>query len=149
MNIEIDQSGKIEATHVATVIAFSNHVSKIVLIAASDKRDLQQLFREGGKPKLFSYKLFAILIFILIKDYLNQLNHIFVDTEYPGWEHLIKDFLLREIRRSYPQFDTKSITFVGIGKKSNAHLLGYRVYKKLQPPTMVVTAAEILKYIIK
>ena len=149
MNIEIDQSGKIENTNVPTIIAFSNHAAKTILINASDKRHLQQLFREVGRPKLFSYKLFAILIFILLKDHLSELQHIIIDTEYPGWDHLIKDFLLREIRRFRPHFDAKSISFMQIGKKSNAHLLSYSVHKKRQLPTIVVTAGDILKYIVK
>ena len=63
MRIEIDQSGKIENTNKNTIIAFSNNKFKSIFISAKDKREIQKFFRRIGKPRIFVYKTFAILIF--------------------------------------------------------------------------------------
>ena len=44
MNIEIDQSGKVEETQHDTILAFSNGKSKAVSISARTKRKLQDVF---------------------------------------------------------------------------------------------------------
>lgn len=149
MTIEIDQSGKIESTSTDTVIAFSNHAHRSIYIKAREKRMIQELFRESGKPRVFIYKLFAILVFLALKDNLGDIAHLTIDTEYPGWEHLIKDYLLREIRRVRPHFDSRSIAFAPVGKKSPAHALAYRVYRRQQTPNRIVSANEILRYLVK
>ena len=56
MNIAIDQSSKIEYTNKDTVIAYSNHKQKSLIIKAKDKRKVQKMFREAGKPDIFIYK---------------------------------------------------------------------------------------------
>jgi len=63
MKIEIDQSGKIEDTSKNTIIAFSNGKFKSIFISAREKRELQKFFRRIGKPRIFVYRVFAILIF--------------------------------------------------------------------------------------
>ena len=68
MNISIDQSSKIENTNKNTVIAYANSKQKSLLIKAEDKKNLQKIFRNAGKPEMFIYKTFAVLIFLLIKD---------------------------------------------------------------------------------
>ena len=73
MIIEIDQSGKIENTSKNTVIAFSNEIFGSILVKAKDKREIQKIFRKIGKPRIFVYRLFAILIFLLIKNHLKKI----------------------------------------------------------------------------
>lgn len=53
MNIEIDQSGKIENTNKDTVIAFSDDTCGSILIKAVDKREIQKIFRDIGKSRIF------------------------------------------------------------------------------------------------
>lgn len=91
MQIEIDQSWKIEDTNKKSVVAFSNGISASLLIPAKEKKVIQQLYRQAGKPEIFVYKLFSVLIFILVKDYLGKIDSIAIDTEYPGKEALIKE----------------------------------------------------------
>jgi hypothetical protein len=149
MRIEIDQSGKIEDTNKDTIIAFSNEVFGSILIKAKDKREVQKIFRKIGKPKIFVYKLFAILIFLLIKKHLKKINQIIIDEEYPGKSVLIKDYLLREIRKVRPNFPKRDISFSAVGKKSKAHYLAYGVAigKKLADKT--VSVKEILRFVVK
>ncbi|HEX9722115.1 MAG TPA: hypothetical protein VGA53_02520 [Candidatus Paceibacterota bacterium] len=70
MRIEIDQSGKIENTSKDTIIAFSNGIRKAIRISSVDKREIQAIFRRTGKPRIFVYKFFSILVFLLIEKHL-------------------------------------------------------------------------------
>lgn len=149
MNIEIDQSGKIENTNKDTVIAFSDDTSRSILIKARDKREIQKIFRKIGKSRIFVYKLFSILIFLLIKRQLRKIDQIFIDNEYPGWEYLIKDYLLREIRRIKPDFEPESISFKEVGKKSRAHYMTRNIIHKKRDPDLKVGVKEVFKYIVK
>lgn len=149
MTIEIDQSGKIENTSKNTVIAFSNDIFGSILISAKDKRELQKIFRKIGKPKMFIYKLFAILIFLLIEKYLYQIKQIVIDEEYSGQFSLIKNLLLQEIRKKQPNFLTDNINIRRIGKKSKAHYVAYGVATGQKLADVRVTTREILKFVIK
>ena len=82
MQIEIDQSGKIENTHKPTVVGFSNNKNKTVIILATEKQKLQKYFRKVKKPHVFKYKVFAILIFVLLKK--EHIERMTIDTEYLG-----------------------------------------------------------------
>jgi len=149
MKIEIDQSNKIETTNKQTVIAFSNGISAVLSISSKDKKELQAIFRKISKPRIFVYKLFAILIFLLIKNYLNKITQIIIDTEYIGQEPLIKSFLLREIQKVKPNFEKETIIFKGIGKSSRAHSLAYLTGKGKIKPNKEVEAKDILELILK
>ena len=149
MRIEIDQSGKIEDTNKNTVIAFSNSKSKSIFISAKDKREIQKFFREIGKPRIFIYKTFAILIFLLIKNNLKEINEIIIDEEYPGKENLIKNYLLQEIRKTRLNFCPDDILFRQIGKKSGAHSACYLAYIGEISPNKKIKARELLKILFK
>lgn len=149
MTIEVDQSGKIENTSQDTIIAFSNDQLGSIVIRAKDKREIQRIFREIGKPRIFVYRLLSILIFLLIKNHLKNINQIIIDEEYPGHSALIKSFLLQEIRKTRLNFSARNISFNKIGKSSEAHNLAYLVYKNRREPDIEVGYKEILKFILK
>ena len=149
MKIEIDQSEKIERTNKDTVIAFSNKISGSLLIRAEDKRKIQDIFREIGKPNIFVYHLFAILIFLLIKEHLKKINQIVIDEEYPGKQRLIKSFLMKEIKKVQPDFLAEDISFYRIGKKSKAHDIAYGVSSNQQSADKVIGVKEELKFLVK
>lgn len=148
MNIEIDQSGKIENTEKDTVIAFSNGISASILIRAKDKREIQSVFRQGGKSKIFIYKLFSVLIFILVKPYVKKIEEIIIDTEYPGRGDLIKIFLLERIRKIKPEFSAKDIYFKAVGKKSKAHIKAYETFAKGKKPDKIALLQDTLKNLL-
>jgi len=149
MIIEVDQSGKIENTNKDTVIAFTNDIFGSILIKARNKRAIQKIFRSIGKHKIFIYRLLAILTFLLIRKYLKKINEIIIDEEYPGKSAMIKDFLLREIRKVRPDFPKENIHFQLVGKKSRAHYLAYGVEIGKKLPDKEVGYLEILKFLIK
>lgn len=149
MEIEIDQSGKIENTSKNTVIAFSNKIFGSIFISTKDKREIQKIFRGAGKSRIFVYKLFAILIFLLIKKHLKNIDQIIIDDEYPGKGHLIKNFLFQEIKKRNSDFSPNDIIIKRIGKKSRAHYVAYGVATAKKLPDKRVTIKEILKFIVK
>lgn len=147
MRIEIDQSGKIEKTNKSTIIAFSNGVSSSVLVKAKDKQELQKFFRKMGKGRVFVYNVFAILIFILIRPHLNQIDQVIIDDEYTGQSYLIKNFLMQNIKKDNPNFTARSILFRNIGRKSKAHLEAYGVALNKRKAAKVISAREVLKFL--
>lgn len=149
MDVEVDQSGKIENTSKNTVIAFSNKIFGSIFISAKDKREIQKIFRGAGKSRIFVYKLFVILIFLLIKKHLKKIDHIIIDDEYPGKGCLIKSFLFQEIKKRNPDFLADNIIIKRIGKKSRAHYIAYGVATIKRLPDKRVTIKEILKFIVK
>ncbi len=146
MQIEIDQSIKIEQTNRDTIIAFSNSKSKTLLISAKIKKELKKIFRQQDKSRVFVYKTFAVLIYILIKQDLDKIQQIIIDKEYWDKEALIKNLLLQIIRKAGREFPKNNISFRQIGKASKAHLLAYSVYSKKAKPDIIIRLNNFLKY---
>ncbi|MDO8524385.1 MAG: hypothetical protein Q7R99_02015 [bacterium] len=149
MKIYIDQSGKIESTNQPTVVAFSNGERGAVLVAAKDKREIQEYCRIFNRGRIFIYKTFACLIFILIRDKLKQIDQIIIDQEYKGHEAEIKHYLLQIIRKNHKNFPKDNIVFKQIGKKSNAHLLAYKVHKGKENPDFTVRGNQLIPYLFR
>jgi len=144
MRIEIDQSGRIEYTSKPTVIAFANSKTYSIIFLSRDKKYLQKIFRKAGAPNLFVYKTFAILIFLLVKDFLKSIDQIVIDHEYLGHDKVIKQFLLDLLRRYKRNFDPHDIAFRHIGKQSKAHEVAIEAYRTKKADRKV-TIKDILK----
>lgn len=149
MDTTIDQSGKIENTNVDTIIAYTNPDWRSILLSAEEKRIIQRIYRGAGKSHIFVYRTFALLIFLLIRDRLEQIQGITIDDEYPGWHFMIKNFLLQQIRTVDANFDKGFINFQCIGKKSPAHHKAYTTFTKKQTPDMIARYYDIARFIIK
>lgn len=124
MEIEIDQSGKIENTNRKTVIAFSNGTNGAVVISAKDKKAIQKYFRKIGKPRLFVHITFVALIYLMIKSSLKNNDQIIIDREYPGYDDLIT-LLLKNLLKSGINRKRISVSIDQIGRKSPAHDLAW------------------------
>lgn len=141
MSIQIDQSGKIEDTSKATVLAASNSQKYSVLLPAKEKRRLQEHFRLIGSPRLFIDYIFSMLLYYLI---LHTTSTSFtVDTEYSGHTEIIED-LLTHITEKEVQ-----VTWKQIGKGSSAHDLAYKTLVGKLKPNSIVNAAQIWSVITK
>lgn len=148
MRYQIDQSGKIEKTNRLTVICFSNRKCHTLLILAKDKQYLQKIFRKTGKPKMFIIQTFACLVYLLLKEELPKINQIIIDREYPGYEGLIKHYLLQLIRQDLRNFPSEKIEFAEIGRRSFAHLRAYQAYRSKKADRKI-KAEDILGLILK
>lgn len=99
--------------------------------------------------EFFIYKLFAVLIFLLIKIHLKKIGQIIIDTEYPGWDFQIKDYLLTQIKKLRLNFDKNDINFRRIGRKSRAHILAYETAIGKRKPNIEIKEKEILRFLFK
>ena len=87
MRVEVDQSGKIGDTKVATVLAFSNGITHTILIPATVKRECVLWLRERGRKGTSMYVgLFSVALFLLLVKNIKSLKQIVIDIEYPGHE---------------------------------------------------------------
>ena len=152
MIIEIDQSGKVEETAKNTVVAFADNSEKIIyrsiLLPKREKRKLQQFFRDVGIPRRYNCQVFSALIFLLIRPYLQRLDRIIIDIEYPGQNELIRNLILEKVRPVYSEFDPRIIVFQQVGKGSLAHDRAYYTYKRKYKPDLKVGNKEVLGSII-
>jgi len=139
MRVEIDQSGRIEETNRDTVIAFSNGERFSIRISAKVKRQLLEVFRQRGKPKVFKHKVFALgVVLLLHKSKISPKNlSLIIDHEYPGHENSIKDII-------WSRFNSEvEIDFESVGKNSPAHEIAYYTYKKERKEDVKLTYKEI------
>lgn len=130
MQVEIDQSGKIGDTKLVTVLAFSNHKSYSIYLSATTKRKLIQTLRTPENSRVFYFRVFAILLFILLKDFLDKIQSIYIDQEYLGHEGDIQAYLIDVAQKSGVTIDPQIIHFIRIGKDSNAHILAITCFRK-------------------
>jgi len=146
--VEVDQSGKIERTQVNTALTFSDGIESSILILAVEKRECIKKLRQSGLSGANLYlKLFVAALFLLLKDYLDRLEVITIDIEYPGKETEIRVLLLDLIWKIDPVFSRERIVFRNIGKKSRAHLKGLAVYRGEEQPDRKVRARELLRLV--
>jgi hypothetical protein len=104
-NVEVDQSGKIEAIGKLTILAFSNDISYSIVIPAEAKRaGLDVLRQKRLGPTQITIRLFATALFLLLEKHLLQLGLIQIDLEYHGHDSDIRAMLLHLIRRVEPSF---------------------------------------------
>lgn len=140
MRIEVDQSGKIEMSGVDTVLSFSNQEQFTILIGRKTKREI---FTEV-KKKHFKIKIFAVCLYLLLKDKLHNKELVVIDKEYVGHEDTIKSILLELVRRNVPKFDRKFIKFSQVTKISNAHHIALATYRGELKPNKIISKNEIL-----
>ncbi len=140
MNIEVDQSGKIE-DYLDTVVTFRNKEQYAVLLERKLKNEILTKYR--NKYKDIHYRLFAILIYYCLKNYLDKIQLIVIDEEYEKRGIDIKKHLLRFIWKQNPKFGKKLIRFSRIGKKSRAHRLAYQTFIGKLAPNKIITKKEV------
>lgn len=143
--VEIDQSGKLEDTRVATVVALSDGIHRSVLIPARVKRECIAVLRAQGRavPTALA-RLFATALYFLLRDQAREIALAIVDVEYTGHDREIKQHLLNLLRRSGRPISADRISFQHIGKKSPAHRLAIETLRGERPPDRLVSLEELL-----
>ncbi|MBC7264785.1 MAG: hypothetical protein H5T64_10600 [Chloroflexi bacterium] len=149
MHIEVDQSGKIGDTKVATVLAFSDTESYAILIPAEVKRACLHELRQRGKSGTTLYlQLFAVGLFLLLAEVVGRVSLVTIDIEYPGHSATTKRFLMNLFGRAGLSVDADMIEFRqihGVGKKPAAHDKAYYVSRGDAKPDRVITLEELLE----
>lgn len=128
MSVEIDQSGKIENTSVITILAFSNNKNGYIYMKPLCKRRLRNYFSERKKTRVFIYKTFAALLYVMVIRYKLR-GDINIDIEYPGNMNLIKSYLYRIFKKFGFHSENIDLYFVYVGKRSRAHCLAIHEYR--------------------
>ena len=150
MDIEVDQSGKIEDTATDTVIAFSNKKCYSVLIPATVKRSCLERLRQKGKTGKSIYRrMFTIGLFILLKGKIRKHDFIIIDIEYTGHSRTIKEQLINLLSGVGTEIDPGSVSFQRIGKKSPAHSLAYLTHRGDVKANQIIKFEGIMKYLRK
>lgn len=145
MRVEVDQSGKIGDTKVPTVLAFSDGESYAVLIPAKVKRKCVHRLRRRGEVGTTLYlKLFAVGLYLLLKDHISKRDCATIDMEYPGHDIDIRLYLLNMLQRAGISADAAQIQFQHIGKRSRTHELALAVFTKSEMPNKTIELGEIL-----
>lgn len=147
MKIYVDQSGKIEDTSNPTILAFTDSRTFSIKITAKTKRQLQEIFRRRGQIRLFVYRAFASLVFLLITKFLREIDQVVIDVEYPGKEKLIKEIILEFLRRK--KLKEPSIFFERIGNTPKVHYSAYNVFVKKKKADLVIRLGELKDLAIK
>jgi len=142
--VEVDQSRKIEQSG-PTVLAFSDGISHAIVIPSSVKTQALLALRDKGKPrKEAQILLFATCLYALLKDYLDQLQRVEIDIEYPGKDADIRASLLRLIWRKAPAFEPEKIVFRKVGKRSPADKKARAVREGKDKAYRRITLEELL-----
>ena len=106
---------------------------------------MQLHFSKIGKRRVFVYKTFACILFLLIKRF-GLKETIIIDTEYPGNMALIKSYLYGVQRKYSLGEEGVDIRFGFVGKKSNAHKTAISAFRlKKYGKKNLATAGEILE----
>jgi len=144
-NVEVDQSGKTSNLAVDTVLAFSNDLTRVMLVPAQVKRTIVQQLRDRGKSKTrAAIQLFAAGLFLLLKDALSRIDQIVIDVEYTGYDADIRSMLLNWIWQIDPAFEKERLIFDRIGKGSPAHRLAIDTYRGRRNADRQISEAELL-----
>lgn len=145
--VEVDQSRKIEQSG-PTVLAFSDKISHAVVVPPKVKTQALRVLREKGKPrKEAQILLFTACLYLLLEDYLDQLQRVEIDIEYPGKDANIKAGLLRLIWRKAPAFEPEQLVFRRVGRGSPADQKARAVREGKEPGYREITFEELLELI--
>lgn len=144
MRVEIDQSGKIGDTKIATVLAFSNGESFSIYLPATDKRKLIRVLRTPENSRVIYFQMFAALVYLLIKDFIYKCAIIYIDIEYEGREDQIKVYLLNIFKKFSQAINPDLISFMHIGKKSGAHIKALEAFRDKSKAGRIITVEEVL-----
>lgn len=141
MRVQVDQSGKIEDTRRLTIVAFANGKIRTAKISGVEKRKLIKSMRALDYPqKAYIYKIFAGLIFFLLKN--QGAKEVVIDKEYPGHEPLIKDLILNLFKKAEQK--TPKINFDLIGRESLAHKIALEVFRGKRKADIIIEAEDVL-----
>ncbi|NQU78410.1 hypothetical protein HQ545_01445 [Candidatus Woesearchaeota archaeon] len=139
--IEVDQSGKIEDLRQNTVVAFSNDTFSSAYLDRRIKREI--LFEYRHKVKQIVQKMFAICLFYLLEEHIENKHTVIICKEYTGWEELIKRQFCRLLNKDFGDV----IQFRSIGKKSKAHTIALLTNRNVLKYNKKLSKKDILKYL--
>lgn len=145
---QIDQSGKIEQTNKVTVIAFSNGKKGSIKLKAKDKRYLQDIYRQAGKPRSYILQVFSALLYLLFEKFKLEKIMVIIDKEYPGSDDLIRSYLIQLAnKKGKIKLSADQLRFGLVGKGSSVHGVASKAFKA-NKADFSISKEEILSLIL-
>jgi hypothetical protein len=74
-----------------------------------------------------------------------MIDSVVIDPEYEGYEAIIKEWIMTLCHREGIVVYREQVTFHRVGKKSPAHELAYRTFKKRLIADQIIRAEDILR----
>lgn len=143
--VYVDMSAKVEQWNRDSAVAACNDTQRILLVPGRVKQSLRTHLLSGNKRKTAHFRIFALLIFLAVKDDLDTISQIVIDQDYTGHsaEGQIKNLLLSLIRRVRPKTTGGFIRFENV-RGHSADVFARQVFTRKRQPTRVVTYEEVL-----
>lgn len=144
MHIEVDQSIKVEDPG-DTVLALSNNIDFAILIPdAVKKAAKRELNSRGVSGPTRTLRMFSAALFLLLRNYLDDVSLVTIDDEYGGHSKEITHLLLRLIWRVKPDFPKDCFEIREITRKSPAHRKAWETKQGNMKPNKKIKAGEFL-----
>lgn len=144
---EVDLIGRIDDITNPTVMTVSAGLSVSLWISGSDKEEAIQKIKER-KPKWGATRIhvfvYSTLLYLLLKDHFHKLDSVTIDSEYQGYESVIKQRILNLYRKNGKSISKNKIKFGRLEKTSPARMMASTVYKSDSVPDLRISADEIL-----
>lgn len=143
--VYVDVSAKVEQWNRDSAVVASNDSLRILLVPGRVKQSLRAHLLRSNKRKTAHFRIFALLIFLSVKDDLDSTSQIVVDQDYSGHsaEGQIKNLLLALIRTIRPGTTGGFIRFANV-KGHPADVFARQVFIRKRQPDRVVTYEELL-----
>jgi hypothetical protein len=144
---DVDLIGRIEDTSRPTVITISAGLSVTLWIAGSVKEEAIKKLKESRPhwgPTRTNVFLYSTLLYLLLKDHIHKLDLVTIDTEYSGYEWVIKKRIMDLCRNYGKPISKNKIRFSRVEKTSLARMMATRVYKGNSIPDWRITVDEVL-----
>lgn len=144
----IDLSAKIEEWMADTVVAMSNGHEAYLILPSRVKRSARDYLKavdpKPRKEAIYIYRLLAILVYLVVKDEINDIEQIVIDNDYPGAEPAgkIKNELIPLLKRLRPEIAGKDISFQQV-KGQKADRLARQVFLAKQREGRLLTLEKI------
>jgi len=144
---EVDISGRIDDLDSHSVVAISAGLSYGIMLPTIEKRRLyDHLVKHNpnlGKTRR-NIVIFVGLLYVILNEYIEKLDAVYIDNEYSGYEDYIKGMLLSLIRKEHDNVSSNIVNIVRIDRHSPAREMARRVYKGDCNPDLIISANQII-----
>jgi len=133
-------SAKAEHWHADSAVAISNGIGKCYMVPAKVKQAARRLLGEQYGGKSVTYRVFALLIYVALRENLRGVRQIIIDQDYTGEavEVTVRNLLLNLLRHERPEISAGFIVFTTV-KNSRTDILAREVFQRKLLPDAVVT----------
>ena len=82
--VYVDLSAKVEHWTKTTIVARSNESSITLLVSSRTEQQLRRFLAEHHGRRSLQFRVFAVCIYLVVRDELQQIRQVVVDQDYSG-----------------------------------------------------------------